>query len=122
MLSYVDGIPLLQKVDDTMFFIEGLVEEARNLSTLVDLLMDFSGLLINCVKSAFLGFGLAQEEELQSSKALGTLIGSLPMWYLCLPLIWRKMSNIDLQPVVKKVERCLDEWQTKVKIGGGGGD
>ena len=45
------------------FLMEGSVEEARNLSTLLDLFTDFSGLQINHTKSAFAGFGLAQEEE-----------------------------------------------------------
>ena len=67
-----------------MFFIQGLAEEARNLSTLLDLFSDFSGVQINHMKSAFLGFGLIQDEELQCSKALGTPIGSLPLWYLVL--------------------------------------
>ena len=62
------------------------VEESRNLSTLLDLFVGFTGLKINCTKSAFIGFGLAQEVELQCSEALGTLSGSLPMRYLGLPL------------------------------------
>ena len=71
MSSYPDGIPLLQYVDDTILFIEGLVEEARNLSTLLDIFMNFLGLQINSTKSAFQGFGLTQEEELQCLEALG---------------------------------------------------
>ena len=39
--------------DDTISFIEGLVEEARNWSILLDLFGDFLGLQINCVKSTF---------------------------------------------------------------------
>ena len=58
------------------------VEEARNLFALMDLFVDFSDLQINHVKSAFVGFGLPQEKELQSSKALGTPIGSLLVQYL----------------------------------------
>ena len=84
--SYPDGVPLVQYADDTTFFIQGSVEEARDLSIFLDLFADFSGLLINRTKSAFLVFGLTREEELQSSKVLGTPSGSLPMRYLGLPL------------------------------------
>ena len=35
MLSYRDGIPLLQYVGDSTFFTEGSAEEARNLSILL---------------------------------------------------------------------------------------
>ena len=117
--SYLEGIPLLQYVDNTTFFIEGSMEEARNLSTLLGLFLDFSSLQINRTKSVFIGFGLAPDEELHWSEALGTPIGSLPIRYLGLPLTWRRMANIDEQPVVEKVERCLEGWQTKVMSRGG---
>ena len=68
-MSYPDGIPLLQYVEHTMFN-EGSVEEARNLSTLLDLFVDFSGLQINCSQSVFFGFSLPQEEKLQCLEAL----------------------------------------------------
>ena len=76
---YPEGIPLLQYADDTKFFTEGFVEEARHLSTILDLFADFSGLQINRAKSDFVGFGLTQEESLQCSEALGTSIGTLPI-------------------------------------------
>ena len=57
MLSYPEGIVMQLYGDDTTFFIEELVEEARNLSTQLDLFTDFSGPQINRAKSVFLGFG-----------------------------------------------------------------
>ena len=50
-MSYVEGIPLLQYVDDATFFMYGLVEEVRSLSTLLDLFIFFSGLQIIYPKS-----------------------------------------------------------------------
>ena len=60
-----------------MLFIEGFIEEARNLSTLFDLLANFLGLGKNRAKSAFLGFGLSKEEETQYFGALRTPIHAL---------------------------------------------
>ena len=54
--SYLEGIPLLQYVNDTMFFMEGSMEEAKNLSTLLDLFADVSGLQINHSELAFMDF------------------------------------------------------------------
>ena len=65
-------IPLLRYADEIMFFIEGLVDEARNLSILLDLFVNFSGLQINHTKSAFVGFGQTHNEGIQCSEALGT--------------------------------------------------
>ena len=87
-----NGIPLLQYTDDITVFIEVSVEETKELSTLSDIFVDFWELQINRTQSAFLGFGLTQEEELQCSEALGTPSGSLPMQYLGLPLRWKRMS------------------------------
>ena len=63
---YLEGILLLQYVDDITFFMEGSVEEARNLSTILDLFTNFSSLQIYCAKSAFVGFELTQEESLEA--------------------------------------------------------
>ena len=71
------------------------MEEAKNLSTLLDLFADSTGIQINHAKSAFVEFKLDPEEELQRSEALGTPIRSLPMQYLGLPLRRGRMSSIN---------------------------
>ena len=43
----------------------GSVEESRILSRLLDLSVDFAGLLVNQAKSTFVMFGLSQEEMAQ---------------------------------------------------------
>ena len=90
------------------------MEEARNLSSLLDLFADFSSLQINRVKSAFVGFGLTHEEGFQCPGALGTPIGSLPMRYLGLPLKKGKMLGTNWILVIKKEEKRLEGWQTKL--------
>ena len=66
-------------MNDTTFSLKGLVAEAENLSTLLNLFADYPSLQINCAKSTFVNFGLPQEEELQCSEALRTPIGRLPI-------------------------------------------
>ena len=61
-MSYPEYISLLRYADDTTFSIKGSVEEEKNLSTLLLLFVDFSGLQLSCAKSAFVGLGLSQEE------------------------------------------------------------
>ena len=113
------GIPLLQYADDMMFFMEGSVEEAKNLSALLDVFPDCSGLCLNRDKSEFKGFGLSHEEETLCSHALGTPVGALPMRYLRLPLSTGQMRVADWQPVVGKVEQRLEGWKAKVLSKGG---
>ena len=89
------GIPLLQYADDTLFSMEGSMEEAKNLSALLDVFADCSGLRLNREKSEFTGFGLSQDEESQCSRALGTPIGTLPIRYLGLPLSTGQLRAAD---------------------------
>ena len=51
--KFSSGYPIAAVRRCHYFFIEGSVEEARNLSTLLDLFMDFSGLQINRAKINF---------------------------------------------------------------------
>ena len=62
-------------MDDTTLFIEDSVEEARNMSTVLDLFTDYSGIRINWVKSALISFKLSWEEEDHCLDALGKLKG-----------------------------------------------
>ena len=109
------SIPLLQYADNTTFFIEGSMEEARNLSTQQDLFADRSGLQINRAKSVFIGFRLLYEET-QRSGAPGMSIRMLPMSYLGLPLTRGRLS---LASIIEKVERTLEGWQSILLSRGG---
>ena len=102
-----------------MFFMEGSVEEAKNLSALLDVFADCSGLRLNREKSEFTGFRLSQDEESQCSRALGTLVGALPIRYLGLPLSAGQLHVADWQPIVEKVEQQLEGWKAKVLSKGG---
>ena len=90
MSSYLDGI-------------EGFME-ARKLPILLNFFVDLLGLQINCAKSTFVGFDQTQDKGIQCIEALGTPMGSLPMQYMGLPLMWKRMLITDLQPTVEKVE------------------
>ena len=62
------GIPLLQYADDTMFFMEGSVEEAKNLSALLDVFADCSGLRLNRDKSEFKDLGYHTKRRLYAHR------------------------------------------------------
>ena len=70
--SDLAGIPSLQYVDDSTFFMEGSMEAVKNLSLILNLFANVPGLQINRGKSAVVYFGLSSEEEVQCSQALGT--------------------------------------------------
>ena len=53
-------IPLLQYANDITFFMKGLVEEVRNLSTIMEIFSECSGLHLNCAKSTYTRFDYCQ--------------------------------------------------------------
>ena len=105
--SLLGGIPLLQYVDDTTFLIQGSMVAAHTLSTMIDIFSDFSSLQLNQAKSTFVGFGLSEEEMGGYSQILATPIGVLPIRYLGVPLVDRRLRIQDWQLLFGKVETRL---------------
>ena len=104
------GIPLLQYADDMTFFIQGSWAAAHTLSVMMDIFSDFSGLHLNRAKSSFIGFGLSSEELVGCARILATPIGALPIRYLGVPLVDRRLYIRDWQSVLDKVETRLGGW------------
>ena len=113
------GIPLLQYADDTTFFIQGSWAAAHTLSIMMDIFSDFSGLLLNRAKSSFIGFGLSSEELAGYARILATPIGALPIRYLGVPLVDRRLCIRDWQPMLEKVETRLGGWRARFLSRGG---
>ena len=113
------GVPLLQYADDTMFFIQGSWAAAHTLSTMMEIFSDFSGLRLNRAKSSFISFGHSPEENAGCSRILATPIGTLPIRYLGVPLVDRRLWTTDWQPVLEKVEMRLGGWRTRLLSRGG---
>ena len=112
-------VPLLQYADDTTFFIQRSWAAAHTLSTMMDIFSDFSGLQLNRAKSSFIGFELSQEELAGCSRILATPIGTLPIRYLGVPLVDRRLRIQDWHPVIEKVETRLAGWRARLLSRGG---
>ena len=100
------GIPLLQYVDDTTFF-------------MMEIFSDFSRLQLNRAKSTLVGFDLFMLELIQYADILGTPIGTLPIRYLGLQLTERRLQAPDWQPILEMVEARLRGWQARLISQGG---
>ena len=109
--SLSGGIPLLQYADDTTFFIQGSTKTAQTLSIMMDIFSYFSGLRLNRAKFTLVGFSLSAEELSGCSQILETPIGTLPIRYLGVPLVDRRLWIQDWQPVLEKVETRLGGWR-----------
>lgn len=57
-----------------------------------------------CRKAVFFG-GLSIEEQINILNILPFAIGKLPMRYLGVPLITKKISAVDCKPLIEKVRK-----------------
>ena len=104
---------------NTTFFIQGSMAAVQTLSTMMDIFSDFSGLRLNRAKLTFVGFGLSVEETCGCSRILETPIGALPIRYLGVPLVDRRLRIQEWQPVLEKVETRLGGWRARILSCGG---
>ena len=70
-------------------------------------------------KSTFVGFVFSAEELSGCSHILETPIGALPIRYLGVPLVDRRLRIQDWQPVFEKVETRLGGWRARLVSRGG---
>ena len=113
------SILLLQYADDTCFFLRGSVAAAHHVSSMMDIFSDFSSLRLNRAKSTVVGIGLPPETLAQISEILSTLVASLPIRYLGIPLTAGRMRSAEWQPVTTKIDARLEGWHARLLSRGG---
>jgi hypothetical protein len=91
----VDGLSILQYVDDTIIFLYHNLDRAKNLKLLLCAFEQLSGLKINFHKSEMFYFGEAKEEHEEYSSIFGCQSRTYPFKYLGIPMHHKKLSNND---------------------------
>lgn len=84
----------LQYADDTIFFGEWSLRNAKNLKRITKCVQDASGLKINMSKSKIFGTGVSDGEVDNIARGIGCIPGTLPFEYLGVP-IGLNMKNED---------------------------
>ena len=96
--------------DDLMIFAEASPTSARGIRSLLEDFSWLSGLQVNDAKShVFFGGTPINHHALQS--ILCMTAGSLPVSYLGLPLISRRLKLEHCQPLLSRLRRTLAEWK-----------
>ena len=85
----------------------------------MEIFSDFSGLQLNRAKTSFISFGHSPEENAGCSWIVATLISTLPIRYLGVPVVDRQLRTTDGQSVLEKVEMRLGGWRACLLSRGG---
>jgi hypothetical protein len=87
------GVSILQYADDTILFLDHVLEKALNMKLILCIFEQLSGLKINFHKSKVFYFGKAREMENHYKNLFGCVIGTLPFKYLGILIHFRRLKN-----------------------------
>ncbi|XP_010501871.1 PREDICTED: uncharacterized protein LOC104779191 [Camelina sativa] len=105
-------VPLLAFADDIMIFFDGKKTSLENISTVLQQFSILSGLSMNKDKTNLYLAGVNQDETSQFH-SLGFNLGSLPIHYLGLPLIHRKLRISEYRPLIDKITGKFSSWTAR---------
>ncbi|GKV05171.1 hypothetical protein SLEP1_g17211 [Rubroshorea leprosula] len=103
-LIFADDIMTFCKADEesTVLMMQKFEEFAR-----------VSGLEVNRMKSQVFFNGVRKGQKVALIQKLGFAEGQLPVRYLGLPLISKKLSPEASQPIIDKIHQRIGSWVTK---------
>ena len=97
--------------DDVMVFFDGSFSSLCGIAEALDTFASWSGLNMNCEKTQIFTAGLDPGESIAVSNS-GFTTGSLPIRYLGLPLMCRKLRVSEFSPLIEKLRNRFKGWAT----------
>ncbi|KAL1225687.1 putative ribonuclease H protein [Cardamine amara subsp. amara] len=98
--------------DDVMIFFDGAAPSPQGISDTLHHFHHLSGLAMNRDKTTIFLAGLKQH-EMDIISNFGFRYGSMPIRYLGLPLLHRKLRKADYSPLIDKISLRLQHWTTR---------
>lgn len=102
--------------DDLLVFGKATASNAHTLSTILHQFTSVSGLNVNPLKSTILfSSNFSQAAEIYGILHINQSLN--PIKYIGLPIHYKKLKNIDFQPLMQKISSFLDGWKAKILCG-----
>ncbi|XP_048611796.1 uncharacterized protein LOC125586052 [Brassica napus] len=98
--------------DDIMVFLDGQYGSLQQITWTLDSFSTWSGLTMNRDKTELFVAGMSQT-EVTDMTSLGFSLGSLPVRYLGLPLMHRKLRICDYRPLLDQLKRRCSSWSSR---------
>ncbi|KAJ0261541.1 Reverse transcriptase zinc-binding domain-containing protein [Hirschfeldia incana] len=98
--------------DDIMIFFDGQSGSLQQIVATLERFASWSGLTVNRSKSELYSAGLNPEETLVL-RSHGFSIGSLPVRYLGLPLMHKKLRISDYRPLLDQLKIRFSSWSSR---------
>ena len=111
-LAIDSSVTHLAFADDIMVFFDGQHSSLERIAETLDSFSAWSGLSVNRQKTDLYVAGMSPLEASELS-SLGFSFGSLPVRYLGLPLMHRKLQICDYRPLVDQLKRHFSSWSSR---------
>lgn len=69
---------------------------------------------MNVKKTEFYSSGISEEGKLSIVRSTGFKVGILPVKYLGVPLLTRKLSISDCEPLLQMLRKRVENWTGKL--------
>ncbi|ANM65692.1 RNA-directed DNA polymerase (reverse transcriptase)-related family protein [Arabidopsis thaliana] len=113
MLIYWMLITHLCFADDLLVFTDGKKSSIEGILQIFGKFADFSGLQISLEKSTIYMAGVKDNDKADILHSFPFASGALPVRYLGLPLLTKKMTTSDYGPLVEKIRVRIGKWTAR---------
>lgn len=96
--------------DDLMVFTDGTKRSIEGVLKIFKEFAAMSGLKISLEKSTIYTAGISENQKVDILTSFPFATGHLPVRYLGLPLLTKKMTISDYMPLVEKIKKMMKSW------------
>ena len=107
------GLTHLSFADDLMVLSDGNVRSVEGIIAVFDEFAKCSGLKISMEKSTLYLAGSSPSSIQQIAAAYPFAIGNLPVRYLGLPLVTKRLSTLDYAPLLEQIKKRINSWTAR---------
>lgn len=106
------GLTHLSFADDIMVLSDGKVRSVEGIVSVFDEFARCSGLKISMEKSTLYLAGIPNTSIQQLATRFPFEVGKLPVRYLGLPLVTKRLSRADCMPLVEQLRKRIESWSS----------
>ncbi|KAE8690635.1 hypothetical protein F3Y22_tig00110893pilonHSYRG00157 [Hibiscus syriacus] len=107
------GLTHLSFADDLLIFCKGNLESVMGVIIVLDCFYEYSGLKLNAGKCEIFTAGISAHNLDSIINFSGFKHGRLPVRYLGIPLVTRKLIDKDCQPLLGNIKSRIHQWSRK---------
>lgn len=97
--------------DDAAIFLNPIKEDVTTIATILDVFGQVSGLITNRAKCAAYPIKCGELNLTEIMEGFSCPVRDFPCTYLGLPLHYRKLNRVEIQPIIEKMANRLPNWK-----------